>query len=234
MGTAEKKRIKRNLHPSNPLTKTGLKTPTQQDIELADNAFNKIQNIFLSHYQNALLEAANYIAKTFFNNDIELVREKKPASDKKLSFHQLCKKLQSNDPDTPSKSWLYNALGLFVAEKDLGSFHTYGELSISMKVKLLAAPKDKKEELVNEIVEKGWTVRQLQDAINKIKGKGKKVKTLQVELKGIKTVLDKKLKAINALPKDQKQMTGFQEIENALTDLIAKVDGLIGELKKTK
>jgi len=207
--------------------------PSPQDIALANAAFVEIQGIFLSHYQNALLEAANYIAKTFFNDDVELVRKKTPAIEKKISFNQLCERLKNADSSAPSKSWLYNALGLFVDEKDLSDFHTYGKLPVSHRVKLLTVHDiDQKKKLAKEIENKNLTVRQLQEKINKAKGKGKSQRTYQTELKAIKKELQKRLAVMKDFPEEQREEEHFNEIEEAIAGMIAMVDELIEELGK--
>ena len=147
-----------------------IKKNKDNDLQLADEAFLKIQGIFSDHYQSALLEVANYLAETFFNNDIELVKQRKPAPNREESFHQLCYKLKDSSQGAPSKSWLYNALGIFVDEAEYKNFHTYGNLSISHKVKLLTVKDEKdKKALIQEAVDKEYSVRELQRIISKRK-----------------------------------------------------------------
>ena len=138
------------------------------DTDLVGKAYGKLSEIFFSHYRDALLEAGRYIIKTFFNDDIELARQKKPVKD--LSYTQLIKKIQDSSSQSPRKSWLFNAVNLVIQDHDLGSVHTYGQLGVSHKVKLLPI-KDKslKEQLVSETVDDHLTVKQLDDRIKNLR-----------------------------------------------------------------
>lgn len=46
---------------------------TKQDPVSVDKAFSDIRDIFLDHYQNALIEVGHYLLENFFDGDIERV-----------------------------------------------------------------------------------------------------------------------------------------------------------------
>ena len=140
----------------------------EADMRLVEQAGMKLTEIISRHYENAMIEAGKYLVKTFFENDIEKARQKNPVKDK--SLYQLILYLQKQKNNAPSKSWLYNAVNLAVDYSDYNRFHKYGKLLLSHKVLLLPidSPSIKKK-LIQEIVEKKFTVSQLKDRISQIK-----------------------------------------------------------------
>lgn len=143
------------------------------DTDLVDEAYSDLSDIFYSHYRDALLEAGRYIIKTFFNDDIELARQKKPV--KNLSYTQLIKKLQDSDSQAPRKSWLFNAVNLVIQEHDCSGVHTYGRLGISHKVKLLPVKDESlKKQIISEVVDGKMTVKQLGERIKVLRKPAKK------------------------------------------------------------
>lgn len=148
-------------------------TESRADDRLVDKVYGKLSEIFSSHYRDALLESGRYIIKTFFNDDIELARKKNPVKD--LSYTQLIKKLQDSDSQSPRKSWLFNAVNLVIQEYDCSSVHTYGQLNISHKVKLLPIKDSSlKEQIISEVVGERMTVKEMGDRIKALRKPRKK------------------------------------------------------------
>ncbi len=145
-----------------------VKVEKEPDIQLVERAYTTLAQIVSMHYQNAMIEAGQFIIKEFYGNDIERARNKAPIY--KESLYHLIQRLHARDNGGPSKSWVYNAVNLVVQENDLTGFHTYGNLELSKKVELLRVgdPVDKKR-LIEETVEKGLPVRQLREKITELK-----------------------------------------------------------------
>ena len=121
-------------------------TKQELDTHKIEEACSTIQNIFIQHYYNAMLEVGRYIISTFYGGDYDQARNKNHTQHK--SLRQLFKRLQQAD-DAPKKSWLYNAVNLAVDEHDYQGFHAYGNLGLSQKVKLLSIEdQNKKEQLI--------------------------------------------------------------------------------------
>lgn len=140
----------------------------QSNIALVEEAHAKLAGIFFSHYQNALLEAGQYIIDTFYDGNIELARQKKPT--KALSHTQLIKRLQEQKEDAPKRSWFFNAINLVIQEHDFSTIQALGQLSTTHKLLLLSVPNPvQKQCLAEESVEKGYTSRQFAEAIRKSK-----------------------------------------------------------------
>jgi len=140
----------------------------EADMRLVEKAGMKLTQIISKHYENAMIEAGNYLVQMFFDNDIERARKKKPAKEK--SLYQLILYLQRQKNNAPSKSWIYNAVNLAVDYSDYKHFHTYGKLLLSHKILLL--PIDKKElkkNLIQEVANNQLTVSQLKNRIDELK-----------------------------------------------------------------
>ena len=150
------------------------KAEKKPDEALVEQAYSDLKEIFVKHYEmarnSAMLEAGRYIIKSFYGDDYKLAKSKKKAV-KKKSLNRLIKKLQEQSNDAPNKTWIYNAVALAVDEEELGSFRTYGKLSVSHKLKLLTIEEiNDKRMLVQEIVDKNLSVRDLSAKIRIIKG----------------------------------------------------------------
>lgn len=205
---------------SNPL-------PVKDD-DLVEVAFNRIKNIYFSHAQQAYQEVAVYLVETFFNNDIELIRKKTPEEDKASSFDKLIQRLKDEDARLPKRSWLYNAIGLYLDQHDLKDpeiIHTYGQLSVSHKVQLLTIRDlSQKKELIGEIKEKGYSVRSLQKRIAEVKPK-RKTKKSDDFLKQLERIIGDLSKAKSKMidifsPLGREDYT---EIQNKLDELIKEI-----------
>ncbi len=137
----------------------------QPDDDLVAAAYSELKNIFVKRYEEArnraMLDAGNYIIATFYDQNYQLAKNKNQAI-KKKSLHRLIKKLQEQSGDTPSKTWIYDAVALAVDEHELESFRTYGKISVSHKLKLLKVRDlETKKQLIAETVSQPLSVRQL-------------------------------------------------------------------------
>lgn len=152
------------------------------DGDLVEAAYSELKNIFVKHYEKArykaMRDAGRYIVRTFYDDDYRLAKDKKKAV-KKKTLNQLIKKLQGNSNDAPSKTWVYDAVGLAVDEHELKSFRTYGKISVSHKLKLLPVKDvEIKKQLVTETIDKNLSVRELSAKIKKINGNKPELKNL--------------------------------------------------------
>lgn len=139
----------------------------------ADKAFVDIRRIFLKHYQSALHEVGRYLLDNFFDGDIDRIRRPfRPVHEE--SYNQLVEMIQADSGSSPSKSWLYNALGLLVDEHDYRNFQTYGNLLPSVKVELLPIKdQDQKHALIIEASENDYSVRDVQARKRELKQQAK-------------------------------------------------------------
>ena len=152
----------------NQHVETSIEIETEPDICLVEEAGMRLTEIISRYYENAMIEAGNYIVKTFFSDDIERARKKQATKEK--SLHQLIIYLQNQKSNAPSKSWLYNAVNLAVDSSDYKNYHMYTKLLLSHKIELLPIThKGLKKQLIKEIVEKHLTVAQLKNRINQVK-----------------------------------------------------------------
>jgi hypothetical protein len=151
------------------------------DEALVERACRTLTQIFSDRHEEAMLEAGRFIIKEFFNKDVELARQKKPVEE--ASFYQVIQELKRRTTNAPSKSWLYNAIGLVVDSQDFQGFHTYGKLLLSHKVLLLRVrDTEEKKKLIAETAKNGLTVAQLKERIGKLRNltqsNGKTAKSL--------------------------------------------------------
>ncbi|MFZ0450129.1 MAG: hypothetical protein WAL98_12880, partial [Desulfatiglandaceae bacterium] len=138
------------------------------DTDLVDQAYQHLAEIFSRHYENAIMEAGQYLIDKFYGGDIEKARKKEPINGE--SFFQLTSRLHPREDGGPSKSWVYNAIKLVVESHDLKDFHTYGKLNLSHKILLLPInDRKQKEQLIDEAVKKDLTVVQFREEIAKVK-----------------------------------------------------------------
>jgi DNA repair photolyase len=168
------------------------KEPTPPaDETLVQTAYNKLAQVFSKNYERALMEAGQYIVRTFYGGEegiedqgydenmvlsqetIENARDNK--SQRKASLHQLFQKLNENtNSKAPSRGWFYNAVNLVVQHHDMKKllktrFHTYGNLFLSHKVALLKVKDStKKQELIEEESKNPSTVRDFIQKVQKL------------------------------------------------------------------
>jgi hypothetical protein len=156
------------LSIQNQSVDSSLETEDEPDMRLVEEAGMKLTVILSRHYENAMIEAGNYIIKTFFDNDIERARKKQATKEK--SLYQLIIYLQNQKNNAPSKSWLYNAVNLAVDSSDYKNYPLYTKLLLSHKIELLPiSHQGIKKQLMKEIIEKKLTVSQLKDRIGQVK-----------------------------------------------------------------
>lgn len=138
------------------------------DEDLVTRARSNLSEIFSRHFENAMMEAGQYLINEFYGGDIEKARKKEPVKGK--SFFQLISQLHPRENGGPSKTWVYDAINIVVAERDFVDFPTYGNIGLSQK-KLLLPMNDRqlKEKLIDEISRKGLTVAELREEIAKTK-----------------------------------------------------------------
>ena len=201
--------------------------------DLAESAFKKLLEIISENFEKAMYDAGDYLIKTFYDGNIELARKKE--SPEKGSLNQLIKRLQSNSEGSPSKSWIYNSIGLIVQESDIKQlgekiFHTYGKLFLSHKTHLLDVKNiDKKLILIKEIADKNLSVRALEERKKELIPNMQKKKSLLTLLnvpdqlfnnnnkeilsqKNLSELSDKRLSAIK-----DKTILKFQSLEKEIS-----------------
>ncbi len=139
----------------------------QVDIDLVEKAYQNLSQIFSNHIESAMQEAGNYLIKEFYDDDIELARNKK--SPRNESLHQLIERLQNRSSGTPSKSWIYQSIGLVIQSHDIEKmdkdfFQTFGKIPLSHKISLLPITKfEIKKDLINKIIDNNLSVRELEE-----------------------------------------------------------------------
>jgi len=111
--------------------------------QLVEDASNEIKSILLEHLGAASYEVVDYLLKTFFDGKKENLKKKKLEGHK--SFQKLLFSIQ--DVTGKSKSWLYEAIKLWLDRDLLEDCDEYMELSISHRALLLKEPdvKEKKK-----------------------------------------------------------------------------------------
>ena len=173
-----------------------------KDDELAEQAYQHLQQLFVKHITGFMVEAGGYIIDTFYGGDAYLALAKNKSLDKPASLKQLIKKLKAEQDgksgNTPSVSWFYKSVSLAAHERicaDLG-LSTFTILGHSHKLLLLNYPKmkgikgdkyketiefafRKKDDVAKDAFEKDGTasklsVRQFAGLIQQKQGKKKK------------------------------------------------------------
>ncbi len=201
-----------------------------EERKLVDEAVVKIKLIYIKNAQQTYLDIADYLAETFFNNDIELIKAKKPAGNKVRSYNEVIRILRAEKIGAPSKSWMYNALDLFtdrklLEQKDEKSFHTYGNLPVSHQIKLITVKDiDQKVKLINKTAKEKLTVIKLQQELDKLNKKKKPQNTYSEELKALEKYLEKRLVSVRELPlQEKKKIDDYTKVEEFLKDSIERV-----------
>lgn len=140
------------------------------DHDLVERSYNEIFKIFSRHVEEAIIEVGQYLLDNFYGGDIERARYKKKCL-KRESLNQLINRLDNRSSYSPSKSWIYQAIGLVVQNEDIKKlgedvFQMYGNLLVSHKVCLISIKSEYaevKKKLIKETVEKKLTVQQLKE-----------------------------------------------------------------------
>ncbi len=145
------------------------------DDEKVEKAYEHLKEIFVKHFQNAMLECGQYLVDTFYDGNYDLAQEKQFSRNKSLA--ELIKRIRQDATekgDAPSRTWLYDAVNLAIdnhlfEQKQLPS--VYVQLGHSHKVNLTSAPDEVKSDLVKETVKKKYTVAKLRERIREEKDK---------------------------------------------------------------
>ena len=211
-------------------------TATDPNVE---EAYQHISGILQQKYAETLEEVGDYLLEKFFNNDYQKIYKNEHS--KEGPFLQLVRKIQDNHGQTPSKSWLYNAIRVAADKKhfdELGN-EDYRNLGISQKVKLttIQDPETKKQ-IVGEIKQDNFetTVKDLEVKINKLKKSSKQRRSLLDILKNQdldstplsklrkhKESTDKKISNIQEqLNKYQETLDEYKEGKKRIEDEIQK------------
>lgn len=224
-----------------------------EDEKLAEQAYQEIVKIFSKNAENAMTESGQYLIDTFYEGKIKLARDKK--SPKEESLNQLIKILQGSSVNSPSKSWMYNSIGLVIQNEEIKNvgddvFHTYGNLLLSHKIVILTAKEmGHKITMIKESADKTLTVRELKDLKKKLippKAKSVTLLTLldypdtlfndeksdmkdMLSLENINNLSDKKRKAIR-----EKAIAKGDELEFKIDELAAKIKEQEKYIKKFK
>jgi hypothetical protein len=150
-------------------------TPTR---EMIDSAVGTILEIYQKYACEAMIQVGNYIIETFFSGDFEHARNPRNIAGDE-SIRQLHKKLGEQVGVRPSKTWVYDAIKVAV-DAHFFDFQTYGNLTISHRVKIAYVKDDQlKQSLIEQCDSNQWTVRQLDEKIKESKAK-KKTETLEL------------------------------------------------------
>jgi len=151
-------------------------------VEIANQAYQHLSDLFKRHIDAFMLDAGQYIIKTFYDEDARKALIKNKSSNGSPSLKLLIEKLKEskNDPtgNAPSVSWFYKAVNLAAHEaicQELG-LSTFTILGHSHKLQLLNVPKlkqiqgdkieealkpafEEKDRLAKTAVEKNLSVR---------------------------------------------------------------------------
>lgn len=216
-------------------------TKQPPDIEAADEdlkveeAYQHLKGLFVKHFQTAMLNAGKYIIKQLYDGDYKRAEEKEPTGTQSLS--KLIKKLQGDQGNAPSRTWVYDAVNLAIdhhlyEQKRLPS--VYGQLGHSHQVNLTYSPNLViKQALTAETVENEYTVSRLRERIREEK---RKEDTDYVSLKEkipsdrLKTFNIKRLKEIKRQTKALEKK--IQERLSLYQENLKKVEAILGQKQK--
>jgi hypothetical protein len=194
--------INTKVNQTNPLdATTEIAVVQEEEDPIVQKAYDKLAEVFSKNYENALMEAGQYIVRTFYGGEdniedspydeafefskqtIENARLKK--SPKKDTLNQLYQKIDKNcSSNMPSKAWIYNSVNLIVQQHEIKtelpeSFYTYRNLFLSHKICLLRLPDiETKEEFITIIAKNELSVRELTKLISETKKITNKEKSL--------------------------------------------------------
>ncbi|MBI5249090.1 MAG: hypothetical protein HY912_06315 [Desulfomonile tiedjei] len=144
------------------------------DTNLIDDSVEFINEKYNENAYKMAIEIGAYVLKQFFNDDIALAASKNPR--KPASFRALCKneKLIPR-PDALSVMVRVAAQEKFFLEKDLDT----ASLSYSHKAELVKLPNDDaKVKLVNSVMQKALSSRELEQKVKAIRKKDGHAKAL--------------------------------------------------------
>jgi hypothetical protein len=216
------------------------------DEKLVSESLDHLSSLFNGGYQEATLQAGDYIIEKFFGGDPQLVIDKRPVLKKSIS--SLIRQLKEGADKCPSKSWFFNAYHLAAYEQIFkkAGFQIFGNLGHSHKLALLHVKKiDKIKELADEAVKKKYNVAQLKERVKEVRNEIKKSKkTKSITLKNLhkkedlKGASPKKLKALEKQAKEkiahyQKELKSSEESMEWITEAIKALPTKSKKTKKT-
>jgi len=144
----------------------------EADEELVNEAYKKMEAVFVEKMNAVMEEVGGYLIKAFFDGDTDRAREKNPVKEK--SFTLLIEKLNEKHPSFGRKSWLYNAINVAIDMKLFkeAEMPEYEKLGITHKVYLTHVKNlDTKKDIARDAAEQGLTTRELADRIDQDKQK---------------------------------------------------------------
>lgn len=133
---------------------------TEADENLVDEAYAKIETVFVEKMNAIMEEVGAYLLDTFFDGDTKRAQKKDPV--KEASFKRLIEKLGEEHPSFGKKSWLYNAINIAIDAKLFrdAEISEYEKLGLTHKVYLTHVKDfDEKVEIAREAAEKAFTTR---------------------------------------------------------------------------
>jgi hypothetical protein len=142
------------------------------DEKLVSETYEFLKGVVQRHFHRAMLEAGIYIIRKFFDGDFQSAKNPRNAT-KIHSLNELIRRLQGNDGNGPSKTWVYNAVKLAVDENQFKGFSVYGKLGLSHKVYLTHVKDlETKRQLIQEAVENNYSVAQTRSRIAEVQRNG--------------------------------------------------------------
>ena len=195
------------------------------DENLVEQAYNELTEIATRRVSQTMFEVGEYLIKTFYDDNIEYAQSKTPTKEK--SLNQLFSKFRK-DPDAYSKSWFYNSIQLYADQKyfDSVGFDKYNELGVTHKIYLTHLHDiEAKKELIEEAVDKKYTVAKLKERIAEKQGKvtiplnrlpeSDKLRKWSLEhLQKVRAKGDKDIKKLN------NRLKAYREKRSALDEII--------------
>jgi hypothetical protein len=164
--------------------------PDSED-PIVEKAYNKLAQVFSKNYERALMEAGQYIVRTFYGgeegiegneydknfNYEDIVIENARNNDSPLgdSLNRLYNKISGEKAhNTPSRSWIYNAVNLVALQHDMKKllkkdyFQTFGNLLLSQKLLLFPVKDSDRQKMVEYChdKDKALTVKEFRGVLN--------------------------------------------------------------------
>jgi len=217
---------------------------TEADEYLVDLAYNHLRGIFAKHINQAMLQAGQYLVRTFFGT-YEKARKWKKIREQ--SFNRLEERLNNGAGDAPKKTWIYDAVRVAVDDHffrlEGGQiFRAYGKLGHSHKVRLAYVRQPEiKNKLIEEVADQVERKRPVSDkklrkriAEEKAKlPKKKRIPSIFQAIKDIDKLAMKELKearsfsGINSLGNDE-----IDRLLNSSVEIVGRVESKVNKLEE--
>lgn len=214
---------------------------TEVDEDLVNEAYDKIENVFVEKLNSMMEDVGAYLLDVFFDGDHERAYSKKPTKEK--SFSRLVEKLHARHPSFGKKSWLYNAINIAIDTKrfEKAGLLEYNDLGVTQKVYLTHVRDfEAKTEIAKEAAEGNLSTRELADRIAQTKKKrerlnmenldtpeameklkGKTPKMLRVMASSLKKSIDSlKVKTEKIAKRNNEKMEAWKKSEQVIRKLI--------------